>query len=194
MDILDFIKITDDALDLSMVSKIIRYLNYVEKDFVEGTTVADSKNKLKNTNRQHRKADVYNFHPTNKNLTNVHIYDILYNLMKRANKDYKLTYNIPHAGDMPTDISALRYTEGFFYKPHVDHCMQHPRTLSAIFLLNNDYEGGHLCFYEPNNVDLIKRVEVKANRLIMWPSNFLYPHAIEPVTKGKRYSIVTWIL
>jgi len=51
MDILDFIKITDDALDLSMVSKIIRYLNYVEKDFVEGTTVADSKNKLKNTNR-----------------------------------------------------------------------------------------------------------------------------------------------
>jgi predicted 2-oxoglutarate/Fe(II)-dependent dioxygenase YbiX len=28
--------------------------------------------------------------------------------------------------------------------------------------------------------------------LIIWPSNFLYPHCVKPVTKGTRYSIVAW--
>ena len=46
------------------------------------------------------------------------------------------------------DISALRYDEGCFYKLHTDHHTNIPRTLSMIFLLNNDYEGGELVFEE----------------------------------------------
>jgi hypothetical protein len=26
----------------------------------------------------------------------------------------------------------------------------------------------------------------------MFPSNFMYPHAIKPVLSGTRYSIITW--
>jgi hypothetical protein len=28
----------------------------------------------------------------------------------------------------------------------------------------------------------------------MFPSNFLYPHSVLPVTEGTRYSIVTWFI
>ena len=28
--------------------------------------------------------------------------------------------------------------------------------------------------------------------IVMWPSNFLYPHGVTEATKGKRYSAVTW--
>ena len=37
-------------------------------------------------------------------------------------------------------------------------------------------------------------VEKKANRMIIWPSNFLYPHSVKPVTEGIRYSVVSWAL
>ena len=30
-------------------------------------------------------------------------------------------------------------------------------------------------------------------RLVMWPSNFMYPHSVSPVTKGTRYAIVSWL-
>ena len=34
--------------------------------------------------------------------------------------------------------------------------------------------------------------EIVPNRLIIWPSNFLFPHSVLPVTKGLRYSVVAW--
>jgi predicted 2-oxoglutarate/Fe(II)-dependent dioxygenase YbiX len=28
--------------------------------------------------------------------------------------------------------------------------------------------------------------------MLIWPSNFLYPHKVNPVKKGIRYSMVCW--
>ena len=58
-------------------------------------------------------------------------------------------------------------------------------------MLNNDYEGGNLCFKDniTNNETVI---DTKPNRLIIWPSNFLFPHSVRPTNKGTRYSIVAW--
>jgi len=39
-----------------------------------------------------------------------------------------------------------------------------------------------------------KRVKCKTGTIIFFPSTFLFPHAIEPITKGVRYSIVSWLL
>ena len=73
----------------------------------------------------------------------------------------------------------------------MDHCKQYPRTLSGIFLLNNDYEGGELSF---RNLDKTgeENIPVEPNRMIVWPSNFLFPHTVKPVKKGTRYSVVAW--
>jgi len=91
------------------------------------------------------------------------------------------------------DIEILKYENKGFYTWHVDHFSKFPRTMSCILLLNNDYEGGNLCFRNPDGSGEWE-VEVKPNRMIIWPSNFLYPHTVKPVTKGKRYSIVAWAL
>ena len=91
------------------------------------------------------------------------------------------------------DMQVLKYEKNGKYNFHVDHGSSVPRTVSGIYFLNDDYEGGELCFKFPGNQqELI--VEKKSNRLIMWPSNFLYPHAVKPVTKGERYSVVLWAL
>jgi predicted 2-oxoglutarate/Fe(II)-dependent dioxygenase YbiX len=59
--------------------------------------------------------------------------------------------------------------------------------------LNEDYEGGDLVFYNQDNTEM-KRVKCKTTTCIMFPSNFQYPHRIEPITKGTRYSIVAWLI
>ena len=60
-------------------------------------------------------------------------------------------------------------------------------TLTVLGCLNNDYEGGE--FFICNN----KKIELKANEVLIFPSNFMYPHLVTPVTSGNRYSFVSWV-
>jgi len=91
------------------------------------------------------------------------------------------------------DIQVLKYEKNGKYKFHTDHGPYISRTISCIYLVNDDYEGGELCFKFPGqDQELI--IEKKSNRMIVWPSNFLYPHAVKPVIKGIRYSVVSWAL
>ena len=38
-----------------------------------------------------------------------------------------------------------------------------------------------------------KMMSIKINQIDFFPSNFMYPHSIEPIKKGTRYSIVAWL-
>ena len=60
-------------------------------------------------------------------------------------------------------------------------------TLSIVGILNDDYEGGELIMFED------KKIETKKGDILIFPSNFLYPHEVTPVTKGVRYSYVSWV-
>ena len=86
-----------------------------------------------------------------------------------------------------TGYELLRYNKGEFYKEHVDTFLTAPRLVSCSFHLNDDYEGGEFGFFD-------KKLKIKANKgdVVMFPSTFMYPHQILPVTKGTRYSIITW--
>ena len=59
--------------------------------------------------------------------------------------------------------------------------------LSYVFFVNENFSGGGLSF--PNQRKIIKP---KANTLIIFPSNWCFPHEVLPVTRGIRYSAVTW--
>ena len=83
----------------------------------------------------------------------------------------------------------LRYKEGQFYTNHTDSFKDRPRAVSCSFALNDDYEGGEFAFF---NRELVYKL--KKGSCIMFPSNFMYPHEIMPVTSGTRYSIVTWFV
>jgi len=37
------------------------------------------------------------------------------------------------------------------------------------------------------------KYKIIKGRVIMFPSNFMYPHTVNNVEKGCRYSIVSWI-
>lgn len=83
----------------------------------------------------------------------------------------------------------LKYDEGQFYVQHTDSFKTSPRALTVIISMNDDYNGGEFCFFDRELV-----YKLKKGSILMFPSNFMYPHEIKEVTKGTRYSIITWLV
>jgi predicted 2-oxoglutarate/Fe(II)-dependent dioxygenase YbiX len=83
----------------------------------------------------------------------------------------------------------LRYKEGQFYVQHTDSFKARPRAVSCSFALNDDYEGGEWGFFDREMV-----IKAPKGSAVLFPSNFMYPHEIMPVTKGTRYSVITWFI
>jgi predicted 2-oxoglutarate/Fe(II)-dependent dioxygenase YbiX len=84
--------------------------------------------------------------------------------------------------------NVLRYGVGSFYKEHVDSFTEKPRSVSCSMVLNDGFEGGDFSFFGGNQTYVLGKGDI-----LMFPSNFMYPHQITPVTNGVRYSIVTWM-
>ena len=59
--------------------------------------------------------------------------------------------------------------------------------ISIIGFMNDDYEGGNMFLCED------KKIDVKKGSLLVFPSSFMYPHQITPITKGVRHSYVSWV-
>ena len=91
------------------------------------------------------------------------------------------------------EINLLKYEKGNFYIKHVDASSSLNRTISIIINLNEDYEGGDVLFFNPMTQMVYSKADLKAGDMILFPSNFLYPHRVTTITKGCRYSIVTWL-
>tara|TARA_R110000737_G_scaffold232574_1_gene245929 strand:+ start:1053 stop:1598 length:546 start_codon:yes stop_codon:yes gene_type:complete len=89
-------------------------------------------------------------------------------------------------------IDLLKYSPGGKYDVHTDHYTNSNRHLSIIINLNDDYEGGDLIFTDQKEKE-IKRLKLGKGSIVFFPSNFMYPHGIQPITKGTRYSIVSWL-
>lgn len=83
----------------------------------------------------------------------------------------------------------LRYKEGQFYTQHTDSFKLRPRAVSCSFALNDDFEGGEWGFFDREKV-----LKAPKGSAVLFPSNFMYPHEIMPVTKGVRYSVITWFI
>lgn len=84
--------------------------------------------------------------------------------------------------------SLLRYREGEYIGEHIDSSSRSPRELSCSITLNDNYTGGEFSFFKGE-------LKYKLNKgdMLMFPSNFMYPHEVLPILSGTRYSIITWI-
>ena len=89
-------------------------------------------------------------------------------------------------------IDLLKYLPGNKYETHIDNFTDSSRHLSIILNLNDNYEGGDLIFTDQKEKE-IKRLKLGKGSVVFFPSNFMYPHKIEPITKGTRYSVVAWL-
>lgn len=85
----------------------------------------------------------------------------------------------------------LKYQPNGKYEAHIDvsRDTELQRKLTVLAILNDDYEGGR---FFVNNGTNNKYPEVSKGSVIIFPSYLL--HGVEPVTKGIRYSCVTWML
>lgn len=91
-----------------------------------------------------------------------------------------------------------KYKEGGHYKYHSD-VIPNPqnglfRKLSIVVMLSDEdeYEGGVFNFIPHGNVDDPVRVKLKKGQILIFDSTMI--HKVEPVTKGKRITLVTWAL
>jgi predicted 2-oxoglutarate/Fe(II)-dependent dioxygenase YbiX len=91
--------------------------------------------------------------------------------------------------EQDSGYELLKYEQGQYYIQHTDSYLKHPRAISCSFALNDDYEGGEFAFF-----DRELKYNLKKGSVIMFPSNFMYPHEIMPIIKGTRYSIITWFV
>jgi len=97
-------------------------------------------------------------------------------------------YNITHSNQ----AEFLMYDVNGKYEAHVDTFHTHSdetRKLTALAILNDDFEGGK--FYIMNSHDKIYPPQEKGD-IIVFPSFMV--HGVEPVTKGLRYTVVTWMV
>ena len=86
-----------------------------------------------------------------------------------------------------TSIRVLKYGEGQRVKEHSDAGMQ-ARQITIAIPLNDEYEGGQFSFWDKEVIYTIPK-----GSGIMFPANFVFPHEVLPVSKGTRYSLLTWI-
>lgn len=93
-----------------------------------------------------------------------------------------------------TKIRFNKYEVGTKMALHCDHIKsmfdgnrKGIPTLSVLGALNDDYEGGDLLFWGN------EKIELKAGQIMIFPSTFMYPHMVTTITKGTRYSYVSWV-
>ena len=187
MELKNYIKIYDDVLRHSELSSLLKWIN--TQTFEKATIGADSQ-----LNENIRKTEMLCLSKRFNSVTAMHWSNYLQVKFKQGILKYKSELSPFHDLGLGkfNDVTVLKYQETGFYNYHVDHFYDIPRLFSCILLLNNDYEGGNLEFAHPLTNKPYVSIDVQPNRLIIWPSLFMFPHGVRPVSKGTRYSVVAW--
>ena len=112
-----------------------------------------------------------------------------YFIFEERNKDENLKYFLHKS----TPVRFNRYPTGTMMRKHYDHIHsifegenKGVPIVSIVGVLNDDYEGGDFVFNGNHEVKL------KIGDILIFPSNFLYAHEVKEITKGTRYSYVSW--
>jgi hypothetical protein len=111
---------------------------------------------------------------------------LLYSSCSFLEKDYCDSYNFSTTRHESYNI--LKYSVGQKFTNHIDDHRDKTRRVSTIYFINDSYSGGEVEF--PRFNILYKPI---ANQLLVFPSNYVYNHSIKEVTKGTRYSVVSWM-
>ncbi len=92
-----------------------------------------------------------------------------------------------------TDFKINKYGKGGFMSEHADnihhsHGQQYGYpSASLLFFLNDGYRGGEIVIAD-------KVYTPKRNSAIIFPANFMFPHHVNKIEFGTRYSIITWLM
>jgi len=95
---------------------------------------------------------------------------------------------LPHADNEFNDgtFFSIRYTKESVNTKNdfQEHLPNEFVEYSSIFYINDDYEGGEICFPDYN-----LEIKPEAGSVVFFPSNSKYIHAVKKVIKGDRYAV-----
>jgi predicted 2-oxoglutarate/Fe(II)-dependent dioxygenase YbiX len=180
MDHLETIVEIKNVVSAEFIDKIIPLINHKAKKKLKVMGGLDKN--IRN---------VKGHHLTFNTPTDLFYWNYIKNEIERLYTFYKIKF--PQMQSIKINqIDLLKYSPGGKYEIHTDHFTTSTRALSVIINLNDGYEGGDLIFTDQKEKE-IKRLKLGKGSIVFFPSNFMYPHSIEPITKGTRYSIVSWL-
>jgi len=184
-DIKEFVKVFDDIVPAELCDRIIA--EYSNDDQWSSAKVGNGKINDSIRRVTSIKLDDPSSLHKNFNARQKILFDMSESIFFAVQKYKQIAPSMDSQSNSGYDL--LRYKEGDFYKEHTDSFLISPRHVSCSFHLNDDYEGGEFAFLNREF-----KIKAKKGSLIMFPSNFMFPHEILPVTKGTRYSIITWLI
>ena len=193
-DILKNILIQPKVITPSGINFLRNYLKTCNKEYTgvfdpnKTNEINEHRSKIDLSIRNAKCADIF---PIEKQIQNLYT-NIVENVINPFYKFEIMDCEIPQ---------LLCYEPGGHYKPHNDaeglwvnpdgtkmYKKTMDRDLSTVLFLNDDFEGGYLTF-----PDLRITIKPEPGLLVCFPSSRWFVHTVEPVTKGIRYSIVTWM-
>lgn len=170
--------IPDELMDL-----IVKEVNKISNTSFTEASIGDSINSVVETKTRNSKISWW--------YEDNWVSSIFCHYFNKANRDfweYDLTYL--------TGIQITTYDVGQHYGWHADYGASdnkgHTRKLSATLLVNDpsEYEGGNLEFIDYHG-GTFSAPKTKGTMIIF---DSRIPHRVTPVTKGKRISLVAWML
>jgi len=185
----DYVKITP-SIPKKLCKKIITELKNIqweEHQFVNYSGTRDLDN-----NVQTQKSPCQNL-PENIKLENGQelmdsLHDVISNYIKTINA---VCFN---GWNGYTYIKFNKYNVGDLMEKHIDHIhnifdgsKRGIPILSIIGLLDDKFKGGEIEMFNDT------KIKLKAGEVLIFPSNFQYPHMVCPITKGTRHSFVSWV-
>jgi hypothetical protein len=189
-------------MDKNLTSYAKVYHNFISKDICE-TTVNELEAFAKDNWHKH---SFYN------PITKSHVYksgdnELDYSYLNFSTKDVimKLVWEgfVKYLSDIDfewmngfagySEIRMNKYSENQLMALHCDNIhslfdgtIKGVPIMSFVGVLNDNYEGGEFVMWED------QVIELKQGSIFVFPSNYLYPHTINPIKKGTRYSFVSW--
>jgi hypothetical protein len=115
------------------------------------------------------------------------IWQDCYDRQSLAVEDYCKRFNV-HNLRYWEAFNFIKYEPGHHFMEHHDHGFSYNCTVSLVAYLNDDFEGGEL-FFRLQGINYVP----KAGDVVLFPSNYMYPHQAKVVHSGIKYSLVTML-
>lgn len=125
--------------------------------------------------------------PSESSLKLQQIWQDCYDRQLPAVEDYCRKYNINNLRYWEA-FNFIKYEPGHHFMEHHDHGYSYNCTVSLVAYLNDDYEGGEI-YFRLQGLDY----KPEAGDVVLFPSNFMYPHQAKKVHSGTKYSLVTML-
>lgn len=184
MNLTDFIIVIPNLIDDKLCKTIIN--EFSEDEYQDAIIESDSVEKnIRNCQTISLSTnETINVNKSSRDLIDAELFKVMNSAILQYSKIHK-ELNI----SQDTGYELLRYKKNNFYKEHIDSFTSRPRAVTCSLVLNNKFKGGEFSFF--NN-----KISYKLNSgdAILFPSNFMYPHSVQPIKSGIRYAIVTWFL